>query len=138
MMSKLKLSIYLFFSGILAAALISVWIMGGKVEELGREKVKLELVVSQKDEINKQYVQEISDTRTQIATLSSQLAAIASQNAQIDINLQSNTLALAGMKNRFKAFTERPALTGKLVNNSFTKTIHAQQCLSGDKTKCAQ
>ena len=136
MMSKIQLSIYLFFCGILVAALAAIWYLTDANEQLVQSNEQFKIEIGQQKQINGQLTEEITSSRTQIAEISSLLAQINDNVASIDTKTQEQVTNIEGMKNRFDVFLGKPGLTGKLVNKDFSNHIDKFVCISGDKTKC--
>lgn len=136
MMSKIQLSIYLFFCGILVAALAAIWYLTDANEQLVQSNEQYKIENQAQKQINGQLTEEITSSREQIAVISSLLAEINNNVAKIDIETQKQVTSLEGMKDRFDVFFAKPGLTGKLVNKDFTGHIEKFVCISGDKTKC--
>ena len=136
MMSKIQLSIYLFFCGILVAALAAIWYLTDANEQLVQSNEQYKVEISAQKQINGQLTQEISSSRTQIAEISSLLAQLNDNVSSIELKTQEQVTNIEGMKNRFDVFLGKPGLTGKLVNKDFSNHIDKFVCISGDKTKC--
>lgn len=136
MMSKIQLSIYLFFCGILVAALAAIWYLTDANEQLVQSNEQYKVEISAQKQINGQLTQEISSSRTQIAEISSLLAQLNDNVSSIELKTQEQVTNIEGMKDRFDVFLTKPGLTGKLVNKDFSGNIERFVCISGDKSKC--
>ena len=136
MMSKIQLSIYLFFCGILVAALAAIWYLTDKNETLVQVNEQQKIEVLAQKQINEQLSEEITSSRAQIEEISSLLAQLNDNVAKIDINTQEQVTNIVSMKDRFDVFLAKPGMTGKLVNKDFSKNIEKFVCISGDKSKC--